>query len=189
MYFSMDVVSIYDADSCEHILRIIEWIKECVAKTEIPCPVYSFNIRFSKGNLSCTIDNETDFIKHALGQEISVLICTLTAYYNNKRLTFYIGSKSSFDKKVAVECDDTTLLERVVAALDAGRKAYDAEKLQAKNSIVINADNNSGAITIGDHNTTTVTSPIKETPPKKSCIQEIFGIIKSKSVWVIFVVF
>lgn len=190
--FSIQVETILDIDSCEHILAINRWIKESVVKAGIECDKYTFRASFFMGELHVDCDNEDEFKEHAFGQEISMYEYYLTGYTTGGvRIGFGVGGKRRNEKNLSIHCNDKHILADLVSALRVSKESYDREHTTVQN-VSINVEHSQvGAITVGDNNhvQTSVECdvPVQDEPVEEAATfwQGVWQTIVSNSLWVV----
>lgn len=188
--FSIRVESILDVDSCEHVLEINHWIRECIAKAGIICDSYYFRISFYMGDLHCDCYNEDEFKYHALGQEISISNYYLkTKNGNDSEISFFLQCKQENKKNIFVSSTNKIMLSEIIAIMKGEKERIERGIVASPASVIINANSgNIGVISAGDNNfIKTKTEIVTGSTQKRSIWKNIWEMIVTNIIWVIIV--
>ena len=120
--YSQEIKTNQEELTFDMVRNLYEWITHCVkdynAKA-IPC----FDIRYKRGDISCTTDNYEEFIRDTYGLSIAIN-SFIISYYQTMDLSFHIGlsidtKAKSFKKyvEITIYSDNIQSMSTIVPSL------------------------------------------------------------------------
>lgn len=191
---SLNIDSLYDIDTPEHVLANNRWIKDAITKSGVICNKYSYEFSFDIGALHFNCDDQEEFKQHTFGQNPDIKRANMFAFLNDGDMIGFISSPRWVDNNnLYISSKNKTALVAIVDALNLERAKYESAPAVTNNVNIKVEGSQVGAITVGNNNVIE-TKVEKETethsPPKSEKVSFWTGVwqtITSNIVWVILV--